>query len=533
MKITRILIVFLSVCMVFMCMAGMSVSASADYLNVTLLDKADLEGVETVSELADKLGITSIGEYNANSQTLVPSDEKLYLIYGINEEENQVLGRIFEYGELNEGFSADLTIMGLDVYMDDGFTVCYVSKNDFNAYDLTNAFVDANTYDHEVNVIMGEEVVPESEYHVIYFTWEEIEGGESLTRVGTDFPTEPGTYIAAVVANEGSEYTGENRSEPFEVFETFGNDISNGDVWVDVYEQTVTVELNGEEVPESEYHVIFFAREEIEGGESLTRVGTDFPTEPGTYIAAVVANDGSEYIGENRSDPFSVFIVNENDISYGEVWVDVYEQTVTVELNGEEVPESEYHVIYFAWEEIEGGESLERVGTDFPTEPGTYIAAVVANEGSEYSGENRSDPFTVESGSEADLSNSIVYVDVGSKNVTVRLDGGLVSEENYHVIFFTREETEGGESLTRVGTDFPTEPGTYIAAIVANEGSDFTGENRSDPFTIEASQSGGSVDTGSSFGGAGLIAAIAGGVVVVGGGIAAGIAVSRKKKKGE
>ena len=444
MKRTRILSVFLSLCMAVMCMVGMSVSASADYLNVTLLDKADLEGVETVSELADKLGITSIGEYNANSQTLVPSDEKLYLIYGINEEENQVLGRIFEYGELNEGFSADLTIMGLDVYMDDGYTVCYVSKNDFNAYDLTNAFVDANTYDSEVTVIMGEEVVTESEYHVI-----------------------------------------------------------------------------------------FFAREEIEGGESLTRVGTDFPTEPGTYIAAVVANDGSEYIGENRSDPFSVFIVNENDISYGEVWVDVYEQTVTVELNGETVPESEYHVIFFSYTPIEGGESLERVGTDFPTGEGQYIAAVVANEGSEYTGENRSDPFTVESGSEADLSNSIVYVDVGSKNVTVRLDGGLVSEENYHVIFFTYEKIDGGESLTRVGTDFPTEPGTYIAAIVANEGSDFTGENRSDPFTIDNSQSGSSKDTGSAFGGAGLIAAIAGGVVVVGGGIAAGIAVSKKKKKDE
>ena len=85
-----------------------------------------------------------------------------------------------------------------------------------------------------------------------------------------------------------------------------------------------------------------------------------------------------------------------------------------------------------------------------------------------------------------DLSESIVYVTVESQNVTVRLHGGLVPSDAYHVIFFTYEKIDGGESLTRAGTEFPTEPGTYIAAIVANEGSEFFGENRSDPFTIEA-----------------------------------------------
>ena len=227
---------------------------------------------------------------------------------------------------LDEGFSADLTLMGLDVYMDDGYTFCYVSENDFNAYDLTNAFVDANTYDSEVTVIMGEEIVPPDAYHVIFFAREEIEGGESLERVGTDFPTEPGTYIAAIVANEGSEYTGENRSEQFTVEigsdaeendpsteedepstdEYSVPDLSNSIVYVTVESQNVTVRLHGGLVPSDAYHVIFFAYEEIEGGESLTRVGTDFPTEPGTYIAAIIANEDSDFTGENRSDPFTI-----------------------------------------------------------------------------------------------------------------------------------------------------------------------------------------------------------------------------------
>ena len=81
-------------------------------------------------------------------------------------------------------------------------------------------------------------------------------------------------------------------------------------------------------------------------------------------------------------------------------------------------------------------------------------------------------------GEEADLSDSIVYVTVDSKNVTVRLGGGLVSNENYHVTFFAYEETETGERLERIGDEFPTEPGTYIAAVDAADDSIFFGSKR-------------------------------------------------------
>ncbi len=88
--------------------------------------------------------------------------------------------------------------------------------------------------------------------------------------------------------------------------------------------------------------------------------------------------------------------------------------------------------------------------------------------------------------SEYDLSESIVYVTVESKNVTVRLNGGLVPSDAYHVLFFSCIATRDGEKLELVGSEFPTVPGPYIAAVVANVDSGFTGENRSETFTVEA-----------------------------------------------
>ena len=177
------------------------------------------------------------------------------------------------------------------------------------------------------------------------------------------------------------------------------------------------------------------------------------------------------------------------DIYNGTVTVDTSEKTVTVTVGGNTVPESDYHVIFFTYEKTEGGESLVRVGNDFPTEAGTYIAAVVTNEGSEYyTGENRSEPFTI-AAEKTDIYNGTVTVDTSEKTVTVTVGGKTVPESDYHVIFFTYEKTADGESLVRVGNDFPSESGTYIAAVVTNEGSkEYTGENRSDPFTIAASK---------------------------------------------
>lgn len=116
-------------------------------------------------------------------------------------------------------------------------------------------------------------------------------------------PVNPGVYTAKVTVGDAT------ASVEYLIKGTVVTpiDLEDCDVTVDTDNKTVTVTYNGETVPESEYHVIFFTYEEIEGGENVTRVGTEFPTEAGTYIAAVVANDDSMgYIGENRSEPFTI-----------------------------------------------------------------------------------------------------------------------------------------------------------------------------------------------------------------------------------
>ena len=117
-----------------------------------------------------------------------------------------------------------------------------------------------------------------------YYVWYKVIGDENHT------DSEPVCLEAAIV---------EPKAEK--------TDISVGTVTADTENKTVTVTVDGKTVPASEYHVIYFTYEKTEDGEKLTRVGTEFPTEPGTYIAAVVANEDSEtYIGENRSEPFTI-----------------------------------------------------------------------------------------------------------------------------------------------------------------------------------------------------------------------------------
>lgn len=117
-----------------------------------------------------------------------------------------------------------------------------------------------------------------------YYVWFKVIGDENHT------DSEPECLEAAIV---------EPKAEK--------TDISEGTVTADTENKTVTVTVDGKTVPASEYHIIYFTYEKTADGESLTRVGTDYPTEPGTYIAAVVANEDSEtYIGENRSEPFTI-----------------------------------------------------------------------------------------------------------------------------------------------------------------------------------------------------------------------------------
>lgn len=95
-----------------------------------------------------------------------------------------------------------------------------------------------------------------------------------------------------------------------------------------------------------------------------------------------------------------------------------------------------------------------------------------------------------------DLSGAAVRVDKANKKVTVKLDDDELNREKYELIFFSYEPLEYGEHLERVGTSFPTEPGTYIATISGIEEEGYLGGARSEPFTIEARSSGSSRSSG-------------------------------------
>lgn len=150
---------------------------------------------------------------------------------------------------------------------------------------------------------------------------------------------------------------------------------------------------------------------ETEDGKLVYAATTDKDKAPAddeySETIPTATNEGAYYVwykvigdeNHNDSEPASIEVTIADakiDISEGTVTVNAADKAVTVTVDGKTAPASEYHIIYFTYEKTADGESLKRVGTEFPTEPGTYIAAVVANEDSEtYIGENRSEPFTI------------------------------------------------------------------------------------------------------------------------------------------
>ena len=130
--------------------------------------------------------------------------------------------------------------------------------------------------------------------------------------------------------------------------------------------------------------------------------------------------------------------------------------------------------------------SVATVENGVVTAVGAGTATITAKAG----GKSATCEVTV-SASDIDISNGTVTVNTSAKTVTVTVDGNTVPADAYHIIYFTYEKIEGGETVNRVGTDFPTTAGTYIAAVVANENSGYTGENRSEPFTVSSGNSGG------------------------------------------
>ena len=142
---------------------------------------------------------------------------------------------------------------------------------------------------------------------------------------------------------------------------TADKDLYDAEVTVDTEAQTVTVTLDGETVPESAYRVLFFSRVAIRGGESLTNLGGEFPTEPGAYIATVIAVEDSGYVNATRSAVFTLggasyvsFIeLTDDDFTGEETASEFYTKIYNSTLTEEEVhswttaPDGLVYLIYY------------------------------------------------------------------------------------------------------------------------------------------------------------------------------------------
>lgn len=88
-----------------------------------------------------------------------------------------------------------------------------------------------------------------------------------------------------------------------------------------------------------------------------------------------------------------------------------------------------------------------------------------------------------------DLADARLEIDTANQKVNVYVDGELIPESAYTVRYFFHMYTDNGETLSLSGTDYPNQPGTYIATITPNAG--YTGEARSDEFTVRSAANGG------------------------------------------
>ena len=421
--------------------------------------------------------------------------------------------------------------------------------------DLTNAAVYVDTGSKTVTVYVDNDDVPVGAYNVQYFP----EGSD--TPAGTDFPTEAGTYIAAVSAAEGSGYTGAARSEPFTVTKSADKTPRTTPSYVpDVVPEwspvhyTITTEATGiGDVIVSDTHPAIGEKVDL----TITPYGTyktkviSVTDASGNYVNLNTVSDTSYYFRMPASDvTISVEFQRVYDIDvyatkYGTVKVADYTLAEGETARVTFVPDEgayldEYSVVSSGTRETiaEGkGSSVTFKMPAYDVEIYAWFkkkkyditinsannGTVTANTSSAAEGSNVSLTVTPDEGyilsalyvrdedggllSDAldytfvmpdsdvtvtpvfevkpveyiDLTNAAVYVDTGSKTVTVYVDNDDVPVGAYNVQYFP----EGSD--TPAGTDFPTEAGTYIAAVSAAEGSGYTGAARSEPFTVTKS----------------------------------------------
>ena len=402
-----------------------------------------------------------------------------------------------EYYTVGEGNTARVTAVG-----ETTVTLEYISGGDDN--NLTNSVVTINVEAQTVTVTIGEETVPADEYDVFYYIYEQTEGGENIERCGEEFPTEDGQYIAAAIAKESSTYIGEKRSEPFTIGEepeqehdpdlilevgetgtlTAPEDLPEGYSWVSGDPQVAIVDQNGVVTATGEGTApIGFVLENTDG-ES-----TDQDVYPTIFYVKVIPGAEPEYSDYAllTADDF-----DKNDTT-AEFASKVVVQTITADeinnsLEGLEKAGLVYVIYKVAPDEESGiyyctvlnGKVLESAASE-GLAPAWYAESLSYGNKFYYvpgSVTPISDPYNLE--------NATITVNTSAQTVNVSINGKAVPASAYNLYFFISTPIEGGERVDRVGTTFPTEPGTYFAAITAVQGAGYTGELRGESFTVTA-----------------------------------------------
>ena len=301
----------------------------------------------------------------------------------------------------------------------------------------------------------------------------------------------PGIYVVQLIVNDGSE-----DSDPVTVTITTLNSkpIANAGPDQPVF-VTETVQLDGSSSSDIDGDALTFQWALLStpagSSASLTNPSSVQPTFgvdlPGTYIAQLIVNDGTE-----DSDPVTVTITTQNSKPVANAGPDqsVF-VTDTVQLDGSGSTDVDGDFLTFQWAllSVPAGstasvDNTTSVQPSFVADlPGTYVAQLIVNDGTE-----DSDPVTVT----ITTQNSKPVADAGPDQSvfvtdTVQLDGSGSTDVDGETLTYTWALTSVPAGSTAVVSDpqavMPTLsidiPGTYVAQLIVNDGT-----VDSDPVTV-------------------------------------------------
>ena len=293
--------------------------------------------------------------------------------------------------------------------------------------------------------------------------------------VGSTFNalTEVGTYAIIVTVNGNDEY---NTVEKWTTFKVKGSKL---DATIEVsIENGTTLYIGVDSAPtvtvtpsDLSYEIIYTK------DDGAVELGSEFPTEPGTYAINVRVNETDEY---NYTSTFRWFVLKEVAVTEVVKVDSVFEENSDgalvfvgfIDENGESITlDSQVYTVHYEKSEVP-------VGSAVPTEPGSYSVVVSLDINSNYefitlniatltskiwrtfkiaapvTKANPEITFNVENGDE---------LVIGEWSAVVTVSSGVE-----YTVFYTMNDGE-----INLGSELPTTPGTYAINVKTVENDDY------------------------------------------------------------